>query len=60
MKHIVEIHETLVYKIEVEGAKDLNEAVEMAYNSEKFCNNIPDDNDSVVVDINVIDIETVE
>ena len=60
MKHIVEIHETLVYKIEVEGAKDLNEAVEMAYNSEKFCNNIPDDNDSIVVNINVIDIETVE
>ena len=54
MKHIVEIHETLVYKIEVEGAKDLNEAVEMAYNSEKFCNNIPNDNDSVVVNINVV------
>ena len=54
MKYLVKIEETLVYEIEVEANSE-KEAVDMAYNHEKFTHNISDENDSEVVDVEVLE-----
>lgn len=53
-KYIVEITETLVYKIEVEADSE-QEAEDMAYASQEFSENSFQDNDSKVTNVKKID-----
>lgn len=46
-KYMVEITETLTYKIEVEGANNESHAEELTFASEDFANNLFKDNDAV-------------
>lgn len=55
VKHIVTITETLIYKIEVEGANNEKEAEDLAFASPEFADNLFKDNDAVVT--SVIEVE---
>ena len=48
--YLVEIEETLIYKIEVE-ANSKEEAEELAFQDDKFVNNISSENDSKVLNV---------
>lgn len=49
-KYIVTITETLTYAVEVE-ANSLSEAEDLAFESDKFTQNLCDDNDAEVTNI---------